>query len=66
MDETRESCLAEILARGLIRVRRRAERAGTWKSRGDDQPRPTAADASANHHQSVDDQAAANEQGEQQ
>ena len=61
MDETRESCLAAILARGLIRVRQRAERAGTWKSQDGNQPQPTA----AGEHESVDQQAADNEQGEQ-
>lgn len=45
MDETRESCLAALLARGLFRVRQRAERAGTWKSQGNDEPQPLAADA---------------------
>ena len=66
MDETRESCLAAILARGLIGVRQRAERAGTWKSQDDDQPQPTVADVSANDHRSADQQAAGREQGEQQ
>ena len=65
MDETRESCLAEILARGLFRVRRRAEPAGTWKSQDDDQPQPTAGYASSDDHQSADQQAADREQGEQ-
>ena len=60
MDESRESCLAAILARGLTRVRQRAERAGTWKSQDDNQPQPTAAD-----HRLEDQQAADNEQGEQ-
>ena len=60
MNETRESCLAAILARGLIRVRRRAERAGTWKPQDGNQPQPTAAD-----HRWEDHPAADNEQGEQ-
>lgn len=42
MDETPESCLAAILARGLIRVRRRAERAGRDGRQADEQPQPTA------------------------
>ncbi len=65
MDETRESCLAAILARGLIRVRHRAERAGTWKQ-DDNEPQPSAADTSNDDHQSADQQTAAKEQGEQQ
>ncbi len=60
MDESRESCLAAILARGLIRVRQCAERAGTWKPQGNDQPQPTAAD-----HRLEDHPAADREKGEQ-
>ncbi|MCO6455498.1 MAG: hypothetical protein J5I93_09395 [Pirellulaceae bacterium] len=66
MDETRESCLAAILARGLIRVRQRAERTGTWTLQGDDQPQPTAADASTGDHPPADQLATGSEQGEQQ
>jgi len=66
MDEARESCLAAILARGLIRVRQSAERAGRRKASGDDQPQPPAADASPDDHTSSEHSAADNEQGEQQ
>jgi len=31
MNESRESSLASLLARGLSRVRQRAERTGLWK-----------------------------------
>ena len=65
MDEPRESCLAAILARGLIRVRQRAERAGTWKLQGDDEPQPSAADASTDNQPSIDEEAAGQQQGEQ-
>jgi len=64
MNKTRESCLAAILARGLVRVQQRAQRTGTWKSQGDDEPQLSAAEASAGDHPSVDAQAAAHEQGE--
>jgi hypothetical protein len=66
MDETREGCLATILARGLIRVRQRAERAGDRKWQDDNEPQPSAADAPALDHKSADQQAATREQGEQQ
>lgn len=33
MNESRESSLASLLARGLSRVRQRAERTGLWKER---------------------------------
>ena len=66
MDETREGCLATILARGLFRVRQRTERAGEWKWQDDNQPQPSAADTPALDHKSVDQQAATREQGEQQ
>ncbi len=66
MDETRESCLAAILARGLFRVRQRAERTGTWKLQGDDEPQPTAADATNGDYPPANPPATANEQGEQQ
>lgn len=66
MDETRESCLAAILARGLMRVRQSAERAGRRKAAGDNQPQPSAADASPDDHVSSDQLAVDNEQGEQQ
>ena len=46
MDETRENRLAAILARGLVRVRQRAARAGQWKMSGDE-TQPTVTDASA-------------------
>lgn len=66
MDETRESCLAAILARGLKRVRQSAKRAGRRKASGDDQPQPFAANASPDDDASSDQSAADNEQGEQQ
>ena len=37
MDETRESCLAAILARGVLRVLRSRERAGTQKPQCDEE-----------------------------
>jgi hypothetical protein len=66
MDETRESCLAELLVRGLIRVRRRAERTGTWKLQGENQPQPTAVELSPGANHSVDQLASANQRGDQQ
>ncbi len=61
MDESRESCLAALLARGLARVRQRAERTGVWKAQPGNQPQPDAADGrgadapteptDADHHQ---------------
>ncbi len=47
MDESRESCLAALLARGLARVRQRAERTGLGKTQSDNQPQPDAADGRA-------------------
>ena len=41
MNEKRERYLAAILARGLMRVRQCAERAGRWKSPDDEQPQLT-------------------------
>lgn len=64
MDETRDRCLAAILARGLIRVRQRAERAGTWKPQDNDQPQTPAADARTDDQPSVNEQAG-QPQGEQ-
>lgn len=46
MDESRESCLAALLARGLVRVRQRAERAGVPKAQPDNEHQP---DAVADH-----------------
>lgn len=61
MDESRESCLAALLARGMARVRQRAERAGLWKAQPGNNPQPDAADGrcadvtaeptDADHHQ---------------
>jgi hypothetical protein len=65
MDETRESCLAAILVRGLMRVRQRAELTGHPIPPSDDQPQPCAANASPADHQSVDHAAAVNDEGEQ-
>lgn len=53
MDETRENRLAVILARGLIRVRQRAARAGQWKMSGDD-TQPTVSDESAGDQSAAD------------
>lgn len=64
MDETRESCLAAILARGLMRVRQRAERTGQPYSQGDE-PQPTAPDQDADDYSSADHSAAGNPRGEQ-
>ena len=47
MDESRESCLAALLARGLVRVRQRAERTGLGKAQSGNQPQPDAADGRA-------------------
>jgi hypothetical protein len=47
MTESRESSLATLLARGLVRVRQRAERTGTWKAQPGNQPQPDAADGRA-------------------
>jgi hypothetical protein len=63
MDETRESCLAAILARGLMRVRQRAERLGQKQLQGDE-PEPTAPDQDADDYSSADRSAAGNPQGE--
>jgi hypothetical protein len=63
MDESRDICLAAILARGLIRVRRRAERAGTWK-KPDDQTQPTVDDVTTGDDKPAED-AAGNNSGEQ-
>ncbi len=65
MDETHDSRLAAILARGLIRVRQRAERAGAEMARGDDESQPTAAELPGDDHRSPDAPAAGSEQGEQ-
>ena len=66
MSKTRESCLASILARGLMRVRQRAERTGHRIPPGNDQPQPTAADESSDDQTPKDHAATANEEGEQQ
>lgn len=63
MDESRDICLAAILARGLIRVRRRAERAGTLK-KPDDQTQPTVDDETAGNDRPAGD-ATGNNPGEQ-
>jgi len=65
MNETRESCLAAILVRGLMRVRQRAELTGHPIPPGVDQPRPSAASASPADHQSVNHAAAVANEGEQ-
>ena len=51
MDETRESCLAAILARGVIRVLQRVERTGTQKSQWGEALQSSAPDASDGDHQ---------------
>jgi hypothetical protein len=66
MNKTRESCLASILARGLIRVRQRAERTGYRNPPGNSQPQPTAAGESPDGQTPVVRAATANEEGEQQ
>lgn len=66
MEQARESSLAAILARGLMRVRQRAERTGHWNPPGNDQPQPTAADESSDDQTSKDHAASGNEEGEQQ
>ena len=53
MDETRESRLAVILARGMIRVRQRAARAGQWKMSGDE-TQPAVTDAPAGDQPAAD------------
>lgn len=66
MSKTRESCLAAILARGLIRVRQRAERTGHRNPLGNSEPQPTAADESSDDQTPKDHAATGNEEGEQQ
>lgn len=44
MDESRESCLAVLLARGLARVRQRAERTGLWEAQPGNQPQSVTPD----------------------
>ena len=51
MDETRESCLAAILARGVTRVLQRVERTGTQKSQCDKELQSSAAAAFDGYHQ---------------
>ena len=51
MDETRESCLAAILARGVIRVLQCVERNGTQKSQCDEELQSSADAASDGDHQ---------------
>lgn len=64
MGETRESRLAAILVRGLVRVRHTAERTGHKKPPGD-APSTTADNASQGDCTPADD-VAANNPGEQQ
>ncbi|MCR4411668.1 MAG: hypothetical protein NUV77_04485 [Thermoguttaceae bacterium] len=64
MDETRESRLAAILVRGLVRVRHTAQRTGHGKPPGDTPP-TTADDASKGDPAPTHD-VAANHSGEQQ
>ena len=48
MDETRESSIAALLARGLVRFRRSAERSGPLAKQADDEsPKTTAAEPDA-------------------
>ena len=61
MNEKRESCLAAILARGLMRVRQTAQRTGTHKAPGGESPKPTASEQPP-----MDDSATVKDQGEQQ
>ena len=51
MDETRESCLAAILARGVLRVLQSRERAGTQKPQCDEELGPSVAAATDGNHQ---------------
>ena len=60
MNEKRESCLAAILARGLMRVRQTAQRTGARKSSGGESPKPTASDQPP-----MDDSETVKDQGEQ-
>jgi len=53
MNETRENRLAVILARGMIRVRQRAARAGHWKMPGDE-TQPAVTDAPAGDQPAAD------------
>jgi hypothetical protein len=64
MDETRDSRLAEILARGMSRVRHRAGRPDQILRRGDDKSHSTAAKLPGDVHQPAE-QAADDDQGEQ-
>ena len=65
MDETREGCLAAILARGLVRVRHAAERTGRWKTQANDEPQPTAAEVPGAQDAPTEPPAAGNQPGEQ-
>jgi len=53
MNETRENRLAVILARGMIRVRQRAARAGQWKMSGVE-TQPAVTDVSAGEQSAAD------------
>lgn len=61
MNEKRESCLAAILARGLMRVRQTAQRTGNRRTPGGQSPKPTTSDQPP-----MDVPATVKDQGEQQ
>jgi hypothetical protein len=64
MDESRERSLASLLARGLSRVRQRAERTGLWKAQPGNQPLPDVADGRTADDHSAPSKAD-NQQGDQ-
>jgi len=64
MNETRESRLAAILVRGLVRVRHTAQRTGHGEPPGD--APPTTADDASQGDRTPRDDVVANNPGEQQ
>jgi len=66
MDETRESRVAAILARGVIRVLQRAERTGARKSQDIGEAQTLDVDASVREQLLAGKKVAVDEQGEHQ
>jgi len=64
MNESRERSLASLLARGLSRVRQRAERTGLWRAQPGNQPQSDAANDRASDDTTAPT-GADNEQGDQ-
>ena len=65
MEEPRERCVAEILARALERVRQRAERAGVKNSPGDNHPQPATTETAGDQCASSEHAAVATDPGDQ-